>query len=343
VSPARCHASDVRCALGGVVPRFGSVGPVHALWSALFLRWQCLHRGGAARAEVRPISGDRRRSLCCERTSAARRSCSRPASSSESMRTAPFACFRVASPIRASSCSAGPRSSRRIMRQGIRRDKLMYKSWQVRLAADSVARIDSEPAQLRVYSGTAEVSAEGAAGMVTVQRGETLPFASVLAKEEATTPAADAFNVWAMNRSSVVSEDNSIGAEITDDPDQVDSSGDCARRLQLFSADRHSIPWYYLPVRTQFLEPLSFLGQPLSFRLSLRSFVWTVSRRNILLSAACQDFPRHRGDRAAIRFWSQAVSPAWLAADYRRSSCDTRRSSLIVIVKARSSRASSAL
>jgi hypothetical protein len=104
-------------------------------------------------------------------------------------------------------------------------DKLIYKSWQVRLAADSVARIDSEPAQLRVYSGAAEVSADGASETVTVQRGEILPFASVLAKQEVTTPAADDFNVWAMNRSSVVSEDNSIGAEITDDPDQIDSSG----------------------------------------------------------------------------------------------------------------------
>lgn len=104
-------------------------------------------------------------------------------------------------------------------------DKLIYKNWQVHVPQDSTVRIDSAPAQVRVYSGTAEVSAEGDSNVITAQRGEVLPFASVLVAEPAMTPAADAFNVWAMNRSSVVSEDNAIGAGITDDPDQIDSSG----------------------------------------------------------------------------------------------------------------------
>jgi hypothetical protein len=103
-------------------------------------------------------------------------------------------------------------------------DTLIYKSWQVRVPEDSIARISSEPAQVRVLSGTAAVSADGTPGVVTVQRGEVLPFASVLVTE-ATPPVADDFNVWAMNRSSVVSEDNTIGAGITDDPDQLDTSG----------------------------------------------------------------------------------------------------------------------
>jgi hypothetical protein len=109
-------------------------------------------------------------------------------------------------------------------------DTLIFKSWRVHLPADGVARIDSEPAQLRVLSGTAEVSTggvstEGDSGIVTVHRGEILPLASVLLAEQAMTPAADAFNAWAMNRSSVVSEDNTIAAGITDDPDQIDNSG----------------------------------------------------------------------------------------------------------------------
>ncbi len=105
------------------------------------------------------------------------------------------------------------------------RDTLIYKDWQVRIPQESVARIDSEPAQLRVYSGTAEVLSEGASKNLTVQRGEVLPLASVLVAEPATVPAADDFNIWSMNRSSVVSEDNSIAAGITDDPDQIDTSG----------------------------------------------------------------------------------------------------------------------
>jgi hypothetical protein len=104
-------------------------------------------------------------------------------------------------------------------------DTLIYKNWRVRVPADSVARLDSAQEQLRVLSGTASVSTEGDSAVVTVQRGEVLPLASVLLAEQAATPAADDFNIWAMNRSSIVSEDNAIGAGITDDPDQIDASG----------------------------------------------------------------------------------------------------------------------
>lgn len=104
-------------------------------------------------------------------------------------------------------------------------DTLIYKTWQVRAPQDSIARIDSEPAQVRILSGTADVSAEGDSAPVTVRRGEVLPFASVLVPDQATKPAEDPFNLWAMNRSSVVREDNTIGAGITDDPDQIDTSG----------------------------------------------------------------------------------------------------------------------
>jgi hypothetical protein len=101
---------------------------------------------------------------------------------------------------------------------------LIYKDWQVRVQKDSVVRIDSEPAQVRVLSGTTEVSTDRTSA-VTVKRGEVVPFASALVPDEATTPASDAFSTWAMNRSSIVSEDNSIAAGITDDPDQIDPSG----------------------------------------------------------------------------------------------------------------------
>jgi hypothetical protein len=104
-------------------------------------------------------------------------------------------------------------------------DTLTYKNWRMRIPKEGVVRIDSDPEQVRVYSGSAEISTEGTADVVTVGRGEVLPLASVLLTEQATTPASDAFNNWALNRSSAVSEDNSIAAGITDDPDQIDTSG----------------------------------------------------------------------------------------------------------------------
>jgi len=119
-------------------------------------------------------------------------------------------------------------------------DTLIYKNWQVRVPKDSIARVDSDPAQIRIYSGTADVSTgastEGSSAAVTVRRGEVLPLASVLVADQAATPAADDFNIWAMNRSSVVSEDNTIGAGITDDPDQIDASGAALGNFSYFPA-----------------------------------------------------------------------------------------------------------
>jgi hypothetical protein len=104
-------------------------------------------------------------------------------------------------------------------------DKVIYKGWQVRIPQEGVSRIDSNPPQLRVLSGTVEVASDQEPGIVTARRGEILPFASVLVPEQAATPAEDAFSNWAMNRSSAVSEDNTIAAGIIDDPDKIDTSG----------------------------------------------------------------------------------------------------------------------
>lgn len=115
-------------------------------------------------------------------------------------------------------------------------DTLIYKGWTVRLPKDSVSRIDSEPAQIRVLSGTADVKATDGSGDVTVQRGELLPLGSVLVADQAAVPVEDSFNTWAMNRSSIVSEDNSIAKGITDDPDQFDQSGAAAGNFSYFPA-----------------------------------------------------------------------------------------------------------
>ena len=114
-------------------------------------------------------------------------------------------------------------------------DTLIYKSWQVRLPQDSIARIDSDPAQLRTYSGTAEVTTEGAsatrAGAARCSR-----WRPCWSPTRAATPVEDSFNLWAMNRSSVVREDNTIGAGITDDPDQIDTSGVAQDSFSYFPA-----------------------------------------------------------------------------------------------------------
>ncbi len=102
---------------------------------------------------------------------------------------------------------------------------LIYKQWQVKAPQRGVYRIDSDPAQLRVYKGEARISTADKADPVTVTDGERLPLAAVLVPEQNPTSTGDGFKTWAMNRSQAVSADNAIASEILDDPSQMDSDG----------------------------------------------------------------------------------------------------------------------
>jgi hypothetical protein len=111
---------------------------------------------------------------------------------------------------------------------------LVYRQWQVRSPHVGVYRIDSDPAQLRVYKGLAEVLTAGKTETMVVRDGENLPLAAVLVPEQSTTPGGDGFKTWAMNRSQEVSADNAIAAGIVDDPSQMTGSGDSLAGFNYF-------------------------------------------------------------------------------------------------------------
>jgi hypothetical protein len=96
--------------------------------------------------------------------------------------------------------------------------KIIYKNWQVRFRRAGVYRIDSQPPQLRVLRGDAEVSAGTKEAAAVVKAGETLPFAEVLVPDQTTAVMPDLLSDWAADRSQAISTDNSIAAQITDDP-----------------------------------------------------------------------------------------------------------------------------
>ncbi|HTR36589.1 MAG TPA: FecR domain-containing protein [Bryobacteraceae bacterium] len=102
---------------------------------------------------------------------------------------------------------------------------LTYKNWQLRGAQRGVYRVDSNPAQVRVYRGEIQVCAAGAKDGVTVRDGEELPFAPVLVAEQAPPAAPDDFKTWAMSRSMAIASDNATAAGILDDPGQIDADG----------------------------------------------------------------------------------------------------------------------
>ncbi len=98
---------------------------------------------------------------------------------------------------------------------------LLYKGWTVHLLKRGSYRIDSDPAQLWVRRGDAEV-ASGPSGLpVAVDSGMTLPFAKALAAEHTIDPPSDGLTDWAQGRSQSVTADNAISSQISDDPASI--------------------------------------------------------------------------------------------------------------------------
>ena len=101
---------------------------------------------------------------------------------------------------------------------------LIYKDWRVQLPAEGLYRLDAQPPLLRVYQGSAQVAAGDSGSGVHVRSGERLPLAEVLVAEAFKEDSGDAFSDWAVRRSGAIASDNSIAAQIIDDPSSVDNS-----------------------------------------------------------------------------------------------------------------------
>jgi hypothetical protein len=132
---------------------------------------------------------------------------------------------------------------------------LVYKSWEVRLPRRGLCRLDSDPAQLRVYKGEAEVLAEGNAESVAVKEGQVLPLEAVLVTEQSSVEASDPLNNWAMERSQAVYEDNTTAAQIFDDPNSIDNSGIALGGLSHFPLTGIPALGYTSPYGLSFWSP----------------------------------------------------------------------------------------
>jgi hypothetical protein len=95
---------------------------------------------------------------------------------------------------------------------------LIYKNWNVRFPEGGFYRIQSEPPRVWVRQGEAEVSAGNAGTPVSVKQGNYLPLAAVLVPEQSTDEPNDALTDWAKGRSDSVLADNTIAAQIDEDP-----------------------------------------------------------------------------------------------------------------------------
>jgi hypothetical protein len=95
---------------------------------------------------------------------------------------------------------------------------LIYKDWRVHFVQKGSYRIDSDPPRLRVRAGEAEVFAGPTAQPISVEPGMNLPFASVLVPERSIGDPGDALSGWSSGRSESISADDTITAQIDEDP-----------------------------------------------------------------------------------------------------------------------------
>ena len=95
---------------------------------------------------------------------------------------------------------------------------LIYKDWTVHLLGKGAYRIDSDPPRLSVRQGRAEVTSATSVEPVPVEQGMSLPFASVLVPEKSKEPFKDTLGEWSTGRNQSISADNTITAQLDEDP-----------------------------------------------------------------------------------------------------------------------------
>jgi hypothetical protein len=103
---------------------------------------------------------------------------------------------------------------------------LIYSRWRVHLQEKGIYRMDSDPAHLWVREGKAEAFASPAGPPVPVEQGNSLPFADVLLAERTGAEPADALSDWSDGRSQSIVADNTITAQIGQDPASQTITGD---------------------------------------------------------------------------------------------------------------------
>ena len=95
---------------------------------------------------------------------------------------------------------------------------LIYKNWRVHLLQKGAYRIDTDPPRLCVREGQAEVFSGTSEQPVSVQQGMSLPFAGVLVPERAGEQSKDALSEWSTGRGESITADNTITAQLDQDP-----------------------------------------------------------------------------------------------------------------------------
>src|SRR5262249_15514909 len=100
---------------------------------------------------------------------------------------------------------------------------LVYRGSTAHLRKKGIYRLDSEPAQLRVYSGEAEV--ETGANVLIVRTGKMVSFEGAVTVEKFNAKEGDALSRWSMRRAEGISMANLSAAKYVNDSGRTWSNG----------------------------------------------------------------------------------------------------------------------
>jgi hypothetical protein len=146
---------------------------------------------------------------------------------------------------------------------------ILYKDAAVHLRKGGIYRFDSEPAQLRVYAGEAEV--ESGADVLIVKSGKMVAFNAAFVAQKFNAKAGDALNRWSMRRAEYLAMANVSAAKY------VSNSGRSWTRNG----------WYYNPYfgMMTFLPGDGVYRSPYGYRYYSPGHVYVVYQAPVTFSA----------------------------------------------------------
>jgi hypothetical protein len=123
---------------------------------------------------------------------------------------------------------------------------MIYKNYEIRLLKHGLVEIGSDPAQMKVYSGEAQVTSGD--NRATVGEGRLLPFSAALTVEKFNDKVGDDLYLWARDRSQAISTANMSSARSI-------GTGGCAGNSFISNCGTSggwNGGWYYNPYMDMF-------------------------------------------------------------------------------------------
>jgi hypothetical protein len=133
---------------------------------------------------------------------------------------------------------------------------LVYGDYQIRVVKHGLVEIGSDPSEMKVFKGEAEVTTSG--NRAIIKEGQKMPFAAGLVAEKFETKTADDLYLWARDRSQSLSAANMASARTLNGSGFTDSG---------YGVGNWTGGWYFNPYMDMFtyVPAYGMLASPFGF------------------------------------------------------------------------------